>query len=265
MDLPEPSGLHVNYHYVLDFTERQCAAKTGCTILDYGCGRGETVRVGRERGLNIFGAEVFQSDQTRAAAQDSGQLGSFIREIKHGRLDFPDAYFDFVFTNQVLEHVQDLEQVLGEIWRVLKPGCASLHLFPSRDVWREGHCGIPLLHRFPRDSHLRYPYALTLRKLGLGKFKHVDPEGWTRKVLDFLDNYCTYRSRRTIFSTFKRYFTIALIEDDYLRARLSETRFHALAPMVQWPILKPISREAFRKLGGLVILATKQEKPAENL
>jgi len=42
---------------------------------------------------------------------------------------------------QVLEHATDLDVVVHEIARVLKPGGSCLSLFPDKGVWREGHCG----------------------------------------------------------------------------------------------------------------------------
>jgi SAM-dependent methyltransferase len=38
------------------------------------------------------------------------------------RLSFPDDVFDLVSTNEVLEHVPDIDQALREIARMLRPG-----------------------------------------------------------------------------------------------------------------------------------------------
>jgi SAM-dependent methyltransferase len=259
MEAHSSPTLHFNRRYVLDLAERQCAGKTDPAILDYGCGNAQIVMAGRERGLNIFGAEVFyMGGPDLKSVQESGLLGTVVREIKDGRTGFPDNYFDFVFSNQVMEHVVDLDQVLKEIYRILKPGGTNLHLFPSKDVWREGHCGIPFLHWFSKESPFRYHYALFLRTIGLGKYKRVNHPAWTKRMLDFQDNYCVYRSRKEIFTTFRKYFDFQLIEDDYTYARLQESRWRRLSPLTQWAITKPIAKEAFRKLGGLVILATKR-------
>jgi SAM-dependent methyltransferase len=254
-----PVPLHFNHRYILDFVARQCRDKPEMAILDYGCGSAQTVIAGRRQGMNIYGVEVFHmGDSVRNQVAEAGLLGTTVREIKAGVLDFPDEYFDFIFSNQVLEHVRDLEQVLEEIQRVLKPGGTALHLFPSEDVWREGHCGIPFLHWFPKKSPLRFPYAFTLRSLGFGTFKDPDPRAWTLRMLNYLDNFCFYRSRRSIFAAFGKYFDITLIEDDYLRMRMGESRLRSLAPLVQWPITKPLVMETFRKLGGMVLLSTRR-------
>lgn len=50
-------------------------------------------------------------------------------------IPFPDASFDIVFSSNVLEHVVDLDQVLSETARVLKPGGVSIHVLPS-STWR---------------------------------------------------------------------------------------------------------------------------------
>jgi len=55
--------------------------------------------------------------------------------------------------------------------RVLKPGGCMLSIFPSRDVLREGHIGIPLAHRFARGSRARLLYTWALRRAGLGTWK----------------------------------------------------------------------------------------------
>lgn len=50
-------------------------------------------------------------------------------------IPFPDQTFDIVFSSNVLEHVTELEPLLAEMRRVLKPGGLSVHLMPSSS-WR---------------------------------------------------------------------------------------------------------------------------------
>jgi SAM-dependent methyltransferase len=254
-----PPHLPFNYRYVLDFATRLSQGKTQPAILDYGCGSGQVVIAGRQMGMNIYGAEVFHmGDRVRDQVATAGLLGTTIREIKAGVIDFPDEYFDILFSNQVMEHVRDFDHVLDEIQRVMKPGGIALHLFPSRDVWREGHCGIPFLHWFLKKSALRYPYAYAMRSLGFGNFKTPDKRTWTLNFLNYLDNYCFYRSRASIFASFHKYFDIKMIEDDYVHARLELSRLRRLAPLISWPLVRPLAMESFRKLGGMVILSSKR-------
>jgi len=259
--------MHINHSYILDFAERNRHGKKEYQILDYGCGAGEAVISGRDSGLDIYGAEVFyEGGNTRAKVEASGILGTAVREIVDGRIDFPDAYFDLVVSNQVFEHVEDLDKVLSEIYRILKPGGSTLNLFPSKDVWREGHCGIPFLHRFSRKSQTRYYYALFLRRLGFGYFKKgKSPGQWTRDFLDWLDAYCHYRDRKAILRAFRRLFSVRLIEEDYILFRMGKSRLKFLRPIIRIPIVKLLFKEFYRKLGGLVLLATKAESQGVNL
>ena len=73
-------------------------------------------------------------------------------------LDFPDASFDFVVSDQVLEHVEgDPFQAVNECYRVLRPGGIAVHtsslLIPIHkqkgmgDFWRFTPDAFSLLHR----------------------------------------------------------------------------------------------------------------------
>src|SRR5690349_10088451 len=93
-----------NYRY---FTEH--AARVGGRILDYGCGFGAMVALGRQRGLDIWGADTFSGNYARWSAAVPPNVKDRVHKIEHGRADFPDSHFDLVLTNQVLEHVTDPE------------------------------------------------------------------------------------------------------------------------------------------------------------
>lgn len=260
VSITEGGTVHFNYLYMVEFAQKQSNENSDYAILDYGCGAGEVVTIGREHGLNIFGAEVFfEGSRVRPIVEKSGLLGTTIMEIVDGKLDFPDNYFDFVVCNQVWEHVEDLDTVLIEVNRVIKPGGTMLSLFPSREIWHEAHCGIPFLHRFSKSSRFRYPYALWLRRIGLGFHKDQwgSPEQWTRHKLQWLDKYCFYRDRNTIEDLFSQYFSVKYIEDDYIKNRLGKSRLKVLIPLVKIPFLKEIMIELLRRLSGLVIITTK--------
>ena len=167
-----------------------------------------------------------------------GLLGTSIREIAGGRLPFPDGSFDLVVNNQVMEHVADLDAALAEIRRVLRAGGLALSIFPARDVWREGHIGIPFAHRLPRGSRLRFGYTWALRALGLGTWKEQAPNArqWAADKLAWIDAYTHYRPRAEIFRAFGRYFRNEPREADYIRFRLRDAPWRApLARLLDLP------------------------------
>jgi ubiquinone/menaquinone biosynthesis C-methylase UbiE len=70
-------------------------------------------------------------------------------------IDFPDDHFDVVVCSQVYEHVVDAEQMMREIFRVLKPGGVCYFAASNRLMWNEPHYNLPLLSVVPRPlAHL---------------------------------------------------------------------------------------------------------------
>src|SRR5262245_15671579 len=172
-----------NHAYVVDFASAQnCAERR---VLDFGCGAGEVVHAARGAGLRCYGADVFNRRNEALRKIAARGLSGSICVIEDHRSPFQSATFDMVVSNQVFEHVFDLDASLAEIRRVLKPGGLLLSLFPSGEVWREGHCGVPFVHWFDRQSRLRLPYMLAARSIGLGAKTAGRPA--LKRALDALD------------------------------------------------------------------------------
>lgn len=84
-------------------------------------------------------------------------------------LPFPDASFDGVLLNEVLEHVTDELQTLREIFRILRPGGHLVIMSPNRWFPFEGHglrlgsrrleFPVPLLPWLPRSVGQRFMWA----------------------------------------------------------------------------------------------------------
>jgi ubiquinone/menaquinone biosynthesis C-methylase UbiE len=82
-------------------------------------------------------------------------------------LQFPDASFDFVFSDQVLEHVAgDPQQAIDESWRVLRPGGIAVHTT----------CLINPIHDEPDDYWRFTPAALRLLAINFSRI--LDCGGW---------------------------------------------------------------------------------------
>lgn len=250
------SQLHVNYSFLLDYSRSHYPH---ASILDYGCGKGEAVTAGRESGLNIFGVEIFfgGSRDVREAVIAAGLLGDTVREIQNGIIPFEDNFFDLVFSNQVFEHVEDLDHVLEEIYRVLKPDGTLISLFPSRESIREGHCGIPMAHWFKGNSKVLYFYMLAMGWLGFGYFhKEKAVAVWVRDFINWMKSYCFYRTLPEIRNTFTSAgFMVDHIEPQYIKFRLKGSGKVWLIPVVNaWPTLAGF---LFQRLGGIALLSKK--------
>lgn len=223
-------------------------------VLDYGCGAGEIIKKLRQRDVSAFGCDVFYEGGDYSTSIDPIFLDSdIIRRMEGNTIPYDSASFDFVINNQVMEHVENLDSVLAEIHRVLKPGGMVLNLFPDKGVWREGHCGIPFLHWFPKGSSPRVHYAAACRFLGLGHHKgNKSVMHWSQDFCEWLDRWTYYRTRQEIDSVYNKYFCdVRHIEDYWLQLRLDRKKI-----VVAW---LPASTQQLvvRKLGGLVFVARK--------
>ncbi|MGY9047408.1 hypothetical protein P775_12295 [Puniceibacterium antarcticum] len=102
----------------------------GRSVLDLGCAGGFMAEALARRGASVTGIDP-ATDAIAAARSHAASEGLSIRyDTGVGEdLPYPGACFDRVVCVDVLEHVQDLAQVLAEVTRVLKPG--GLFLFDT--------------------------------------------------------------------------------------------------------------------------------------
>ena len=123
---------------------------------------------------------------------------------------FPDGYFDVVISNQVLEHVHDHDQFLGELTRVLKDGGFSAHLFPLRHYVYESHLNLPFVHRV-LNHDLLVRYITTLSRLGLGKYSGERRTSgmplavYAERHADYMVHFTHYRSYADFLRLAKRH------------------------------------------------------------
>ncbi|MEU8266658.1 methyltransferase domain-containing protein [Sphaerisporangium sp. NPDC049002] len=100
--------------------------RPGERVLDAGCGPGETaVYLAKNFGVHVTGITVsaFEIDKAkeRAAATGVGDRAHF-EYGDYMDLSYPDGSFDAVLALESLQNAQDLGRVLGELYRVLRPG-----------------------------------------------------------------------------------------------------------------------------------------------
>ncbi len=124
---------------------------------------------------------------------------------------YPDASFDAVVSNQVIEHVADIDHFLGQLARVLRPGGASVHVFPSLHCIVDPHVHTPFAHRM-RDIDLSRRWLTfwaglrpkIYRSWRAGRPTRADLEEYARAHADYLQRFTHYRSLRQIREAVKR-------------------------------------------------------------
>lgn len=99
------------------------------SILDYGCGRGEWGEVLHERfpEAELTGIDISSTAIARARQANPARV---FRSFDGVRAPFGDGLFDLVFSYHVLEHVLDIDAVVKDMSRLVKPGGWLCIIFP---------------------------------------------------------------------------------------------------------------------------------------
>lgn len=104
------------------------APLAGKRVLEFGCGIGLYLREIRRYTPHVFGFDIEIERLQDGRARGVEGLVAAAGE----RLPFADASFDVVFSNEVLEHVQDDRAACREIARVLRAGGRAVIFAPNR-------------------------------------------------------------------------------------------------------------------------------------
>jgi SAM-dependent methyltransferase len=96
-------------------------------VLDVGCGIGTYVRRFRQYSDDVHGIEV----EEQRVVEASQELPNIVLAVGED-LPFPDDHFDLVFSNEVIEHVDDDRATAAEMVRVTRPGGTIVAFAPNR-------------------------------------------------------------------------------------------------------------------------------------
>src|SRR5258708_38743202 len=95
-------------------------------VLDLGAGAGVVTQMNfKGKAKRIFGVDLDPRVEANPYL-DEARIGS------GAAIPYPNGYFDLVFADNVLEHLQDPPSVLREVYRVLKPGGYFLAKTPNK-------------------------------------------------------------------------------------------------------------------------------------
>jgi ubiquinone/menaquinone biosynthesis C-methylase UbiE len=135
-------------------------------VLDIGCGwGGKAISYAETTGLNtITGFDlpgVFDAGVPASFARERGVENCSFIVGRAETMPFPDESFDILIMDDVLEHVADPEEVLGQCYRLLRSGGLLIARFPS----------IRMLTAHHFDRAIRFPglhYLLPMRTWAAG-------------------------------------------------------------------------------------------------
>lgn len=125
------------------------------TILDIGCGFGESLGFHKKRGCDVYGIEA--DENIARVANKYGykaDVGLFSAAL------YEENFFDYVTLDQVIEHFVDPKKTIHGVCKILKPGGYAILSTPNVEGWgarvfgqRWVHWHAPYhLHHFSKKS-----------------------------------------------------------------------------------------------------------------
>lgn len=133
----------------------------GADVLDVGCGDAGALIAFAEQGARCAGIECFDTslERGRLRAADHGVTVDLRKGVAES-IPYPDASFDLVMLDNVLEHVKDRPLTLREVRRVLKPGGLLYMVTPKPfslySLWNDPHYDLAGLVLMPRRMQIWY-------------------------------------------------------------------------------------------------------------
>ncbi|MBC8462272.1 MAG: class I SAM-dependent methyltransferase [Deltaproteobacteria bacterium] len=108
--------------------------RSPCSVLDIGCRWGKDLqRVAvMNADIDIFGVDICSDAIKVASKKFEKNQNVHLYQAKGEVLPFKDNYFDIIFSSEVIEHIDQVEQFIKEVHRVLKNQGAFIITTPSK-------------------------------------------------------------------------------------------------------------------------------------
>jgi SAM-dependent methyltransferase len=93
--------------------------KRAGNFLDVCCGRGEHLEIFGNIGFTVYGVDL------DSVAKEKG-LNVAVLDVERDKLPFDDNFFDAIMMKSAIEHIRNVDHVVSELYRVLKPGASII-------------------------------------------------------------------------------------------------------------------------------------------
>lgn len=116
----------------------------GQQVLELGSGFGTFLWYAEKQGLHSFGLEpdgkraLISRDLLAGESSRNAYVFQGVGEV----LPIKNDTFDYIYSANVLEHVNDPQKVIHELIRILKPNGVLQIVIPNYGSWWEGHYGL---------------------------------------------------------------------------------------------------------------------------
>lgn len=156
----------------------------GSKLLETGVGRGEFLNEFNKKGFLCYGCDISNYAGQEANGIDIKKEINFNSDI----LPYPNNFFDIVYSKSLMEHLENPENYLKEVYRILKPGGKILSLIPDWEanykIYFDDHT-----HKTPFtiESLNNILKIVDFKKIKVIKFRQL-PYNWKYPILDLISS-----------------------------------------------------------------------------
>ena len=206
-----------NLQVNLNFIQQTELVFEGKTALELGCGAGNLASFLQAQGISMIASDISQT-----AIEHARKLYPDVEFCAHSadKLPYKDDTFDLVMSFDVLEHLPNVDQHLGEVQRVLKSDGYYLFQTPNKLTnatfetlkrrsmeWRKFHPSLHFygqLRRRLRQNGFcpKFVKMNTMNEFVIKKIERVGLPGWIFRWINF--RYLPFRMQSNFFVTAKK-------------------------------------------------------------
>jgi len=245
--LTQNSMTHYHLCAVVNTEIKKRLAPPVVRVLDMGCGNGQLIaflqrnlpQLNKDLAFEIYGFDVTDSN-----VQVSGYFDETFKFLgqefpgidwekrifqitSREEWPFPEGFFNYVISNQVMEHVFEHDFSFQQIRRVLAEDGVSVHLFPLKSYLYESHLLLPFVH-WISNKDLLFEYIKVCSLLGLGKYRQ---QSYASNLMDFCRNVADYMIYETNYLSPEEVYTFA--KRNWLRCSFRYTEEYYLNKLRQ--------------------------------
>lgn len=208
--------MNKNYRYFVSYLKNY--KNQNLKVLDFGAGKGILLQLLLDNNFDAYGIDINHTNNMTKYLDNNLITQKKLILLKQGeKLPFADNTFDVIVSNMVFEHVHNIEDVLLELKRILKKSGRIYLRFPSYEVIREGHTGIPLSHKIKNSKKLKiYMHIAYFLGLGTNRKMHGNRSMWVNHKCEYLKTKTVYRTYKDLLKIF-RDFNIDHKEIEFLK------------------------------------------------
>lgn len=120
----------LNFKNVIDVVNQYIPR--GTQLLEFGCGTGNLAHLICKNGYSVLGVDISERFIEHAQQKYVEQNGHLrYQVVGFGKLPFSDKSFDCIYTCAVLEHCYEVDKIITDLDRLLKPGGIMILYTPN--------------------------------------------------------------------------------------------------------------------------------------